>query len=294
MPLPPRPRHPVPSLQGLRSARGALKGGALGIALAVSGCGGGGASLDLPEPDRERGVGTAAAVLGAPELAQIEEALGALDAGGASPTANDLRDRGSDAADLLRLHGLMPVHYGRYYLPVRGRAPVRVPSPPSGRPAEPAHVAGYLAGRHPALVSELVVVAADLQGPAGAAVLEVARLYADASRVAIVPERSLLFALWTPPVTTVEGAMAYLDAPTWSRGSIRAIVLVQPSGNLAPLRVRAESGGVALSTVTAANAERRPEDEAAELARRLLQRLRGLVRRDTASLAPPVTGLEGR
>ena len=138
----------------------------------------------------------------------------------------------------LREARLQPAMEGRYRLRSR-----------FGRPSG---YAGYVGGKHPLAVrgdtsgvpvaSQAVLVCADLaegETPAeAAALLEVARLYGRASQYTIMPERSVIFALW-PRLAAQEdpaaGLRTYLEQPTWQLDRVRAVLYV----GLAPRR-RAE------------------------------------------------------
>lgn len=102
---------------------------------------------------------------------------------------------------------------------------------PSGAGAEkPFGVAGYVSGKRPVLERELVIVCAGWAGeeegepPLGAAaLLELARNYAYFGRFSLVPERTMLFAVWAEGP---EGLAAYLRAPTWPLANVHALVYV--------------------------------------------------------------------
>ena len=91
-------------------------------------------------------------------------------------------------------------------------------------------VAGYVVGKHPVRQRELVVVGAAL--PAGgaaptgaAAVLELARAYSAFAAFGLVPERTVLFALWPG----AGGLSAYLETPTWAIEDTRAVLSLDPA-----------------------------------------------------------------
>ena len=140
------------------------------LTLPASGCGGGEVPLTLASSERS-GIGEGRGVVGSPSAESIDDMLDDLPRRGENLSAGARRSRAGDAADWMRVAGLMPVHYGQYYLPLPGSDPIRVLTPPSGTPSVPAHVAGYLTGRHPAHQPELVLVGVELVGAPAAAVL---------------------------------------------------------------------------------------------------------------------------
>jgi len=127
------------------------------------------------------------------------------------------------AADHLRRAGLQPALPPSFLLAHPGAASG------DGR-AEPdpaaAHVLGYVAGRNPTYADELVLVVAALEGPAGAAVLEAARLLAADARDAIRPEATVGILLLGPPRAGVPGAEDYLRRPTWALERITRVLVV--------------------------------------------------------------------
>lgn len=94
------------------------------------------------------------------------------------------------------------------------------------------NIMGYVAGKHPTLAHELVIVCADLDaaghvagvrtidldhlGARSAALLELARNYGYFARLLSVPERTVLFALWSGGRLGHAGLREYLDKPTWT------------------------------------------------------------------------------
>ena len=171
----------------------------------------------------------------------------------------------------------------------------------------PSGYAGYVGGKHPLgargdtsgvpVAEQAVLVCADLAGGEApveaAALLEVARLYGRASQYTVMPERSVVFALWPrlaaqdDPLT---GLRAYLEQPTWRLDRVRAVLYVGLSArrraevqalldeyDLPLYRVgapseeekRASMGAAAGSPETAAS----PVSRARELAERTHQRL---------------------
>lgn len=113
------------------------------------------------------------------------------------------------AARQMRAAGLMPVQASSFFLRPGAR-----------------DVLGYVPGRHPSHADTLVVVVADLEGAAAAAVLETARRLALEALDTQVPNRSLLFALWDPARDQRSGLSGYLAHPTWGLDRVARVVLV--------------------------------------------------------------------
>lgn len=99
---------------------------------------------------------------------------------------------------------------------------------------------GFQPGKHPRLASDLVIVCADLDaigaiggvgvfdsqhlGTGAAAVLEVARLYSTFARYWPLPERSILFAIWSGAQIGQAGLKAYLRHPPWMLERTRGVI----------------------------------------------------------------------
>ena len=128
------------------------------------------------------------------------------------------------AARRMEVAGLMPARDPSFLLAMgkEGRSPSLIAV---SDPAQ-SHVLGYVTGRHPSYYDELVLVVADLDRPAAAAALEVARVLAEQARDTQVPERTVLFALWAPPRTGIFGLQDYLAHPTWGLDSVTRVLLV--------------------------------------------------------------------
>ena len=128
-------------------------------------------------------------------------------------------------------------------------------------PNDPLGYVGYVGGKHPPVAREAVLVCADLTGrelagtgnaldaPSGeafateaTALLEVARVYGIASQYSLLPERSVIFALWPRPLGADPSPLAalrgYLRQPTWRLDKVRAVIYV---GLPAPLRAEARA-----------------------------------------------------
>lgn len=104
------------------------------------------------------------------------------------------------------------------------------------------NVLGFLAGKHPVRRQELVVVCADLDavgsmggvrtldlqnlGTHAAALLELARNYGILSGYRSVPERTLLFAVFSGSRLGNAGLRAYLQNPLWELGKTVSMVYV--------------------------------------------------------------------
>lgn len=104
------------------------------------------------------------------------------------------------------------------------------------------NVLGYTPGKHPALAEELVIVCADLDavgtfagvptldtahlGVGATALLEVAEHYAFFARFESLPERSVLFAVFSGGRQGHAGLRAYLRHPLWALDHTRAVIYV--------------------------------------------------------------------
>jgi hypothetical protein len=106
------------------------------------------------------------------------------------------------------------------------------------------NVLGFVAGKDPVLRHELVIVAAELDGiglPGSslvldgrhmgegvAAVLELARFYSRLATYWPLPQRSLLFAVWSGARQGHQGLKAYLQQPLWDLHATRQILYLDP------------------------------------------------------------------
>jgi hypothetical protein len=148
------------------------------------------------------------------------------------PDAKPVADYVSAA---MRRAWLQPGVEGRYRL-------WRAPGPPQG-------YVGYAAGKNPLTVEDgappvaqqAVIVCADLTGaeaaPEAAALLEVARVYGIASQYTLMPERSVIFALWPRGPAQddpLAGLRAFLRTPTWRLENVRALLYVGLPPRLGP------------------------------------------------------------
>lgn len=96
------------------------------------------------------------------------------------------------------------------------------------------NVLGYAPGKHPSLHRQLVIVCADLDpgvtdplGATGAAaVLGTSQQVGRLTRLWALPERTILFALWSPGEQGVDGLAAYLADPLWSLDRTVSVVYV--------------------------------------------------------------------
>jgi hypothetical protein len=128
------------------------------------------------------------------------------------------------------------------------------------------NIGGYVTGKHPVLLRELVIVCADLDavgrmgrvrtldyahlGAGVSALLELARNYSYYNRFWEAPERSILFAVWSGGRTGNAGLRAYLNAPTWPLEQTRAVVyLGLDAPEVGAVRALLEPHGVPLYTV---------------------------------------------
>jgi hypothetical protein len=128
------------------------------------------------------------------------------------------------------------------------------------------NVLGYVPGKHPAHANDLVIVCSDLdaRGRAGSAravdlarfgtgtsaLLELARNYGAFSGYSVIPERTVLFAVWSGSLYGHAGLREYLEKPVWALDKTRAVVYV----GLAPeqeseVRSILEERGIALIVV---------------------------------------------
>ena len=112
--------------------------------------------------------------------------------------------------------------------------------------AEAINVGGYLAGRHPTLMRELVIVAAPLDSPRLVrgqrlvdvddrgtyltTLLEVARNEADVSMRWIHPVRSVLFVGLSGSRSGHQGLNAFLDRLPWERQHVKRIIFIGLDG----------------------------------------------------------------
>jgi len=104
------------------------------------------------------------------------------------------------------------------------------------------NILGYTPGKHPVRAEDLVIVCADLDavgtfagvptldtdhlGVGAAALLEVAQQYAFFARFESLPERSILFAVFSGARQGHAGLRAYLHHPLWALDHTRAVVYV--------------------------------------------------------------------
>ncbi len=108
-------------------------------------------------------------------------------------------------------------------------------------------VAGIVPGRRPYLRDTLVVVAAALDGPHAATLVEMARAVAlEANTRGAMPERSVMVALWPAGLTPEQGVAAVRAFPLWPADAVR-MTLVLADG-LAPGLGTPESPVVAFQT----------------------------------------------
>lgn len=88
-------------------------------------------------------------------------------------------------------------------------------------------VAGIVPGRRPGLRDTLVVVAAAIDGPHAATLIETARAVAErANTRGDMPERSVLVALWPAGLTPDQGVAAVRAFPLWPAGAVRLTLVL--------------------------------------------------------------------
>jgi hypothetical protein len=97
-------------------------------------------------------------------------------------------------------------------------------------------VAGFVPGRRAGFRDTLVVLAAAIDGPHAATLVEAARLIAEqADTHGDAPQRSVLAALWPAGLTPDDGLAAVRAFPLWPPGAVRLTVVLAdgPPGGLA-------------------------------------------------------------
>ena len=152
------------------------------------------------------------------------------------------------AARRMEAAGLMPARDPSFFIAAGGVSAAMVAS---GIDPSQAHVLGYVTGRDPGYYGELVLVAADLDRPAGAAALEVARVLALEAHDTQVPERTVLFALWAPPRTGSLGLGDFLANPTWGlEGIARVLLVASDTAAVAESKRLLDERGIASEIVT--------------------------------------------
>jgi len=109
-------------------------------------------------------------------------------------------------------------------------------------------VGGFVPGRHPRGRSELVVLGTRVDGAAVPAVVEAARVLAQRSQFATVPERTVQVAFWPGG----DGVRQVLRSSLWPRDQIRAVVVAGGDGpstvdGVPVVRLDAKAGGAALA-----------------------------------------------
>ncbi len=106
------------------------------------------------------------------------------------------------------------------------------------------HVGGYIAGKHPEYARELVIVTTDMDGlgnypgwgmfhpdypgTRAAALLEVIRNTGSYSPYLQIPERTILFLFLSGARIGDQGLRAFLQALTWEKRQVRALIYVGP------------------------------------------------------------------
>ena len=104
------------------------------------------------------------------------------------------------------------------------------------------NVIGYVPGKRPDFAREAVLVCADLDaagsfagvrtldptrlGAEAAALLELARYHAGLAQFLTIPERTVIFALWSGSRLNHAGLRAYLRNPTWALQQFHAVIYI--------------------------------------------------------------------
>ena len=122
------------------------------------------------------------------------------------------------------------------------------------------NIMGYVAGKHPQHGRELVLVCTDMDAVSdyagvptidfehfavpAAALLEVARNLSFVSRRWLLPERSVMFAVWSGSQLEHAGLRNFLEDPTWALSKIASVVYVglAPDEEAAVRAILAEKG----------------------------------------------------
>ena len=121
-----------------------------------------------------------------------------------------------------------------------GVAALELPTPwvvtvePVATSPDVVNVLGYAPGKHPSLHRQLVIVCADLDAgvtdplrvAGAAAVLGTSGQVGRFTRLWALPERTVLFALWSPGERGVEGLAAYLADPLWRLDQTVSVIYV--------------------------------------------------------------------
>ncbi|MEL7168247.1 MAG: hypothetical protein AAFN13_02310 [Bacteroidota bacterium] len=147
------------------------------------------------------------------------------------------------AAERLERYGWLPVA-GSSFLHPHFASPSFV-SEDSAR----AHVQALLPGRDGRVRSELVVVAADLDGEGAAAVLSTAQRLARRAIYESAPGRTVLIGLWGAPRTSVSGFADLARFPGWVTTEVASVLYVTADTTAAPA-VRAALSSFENATVT--------------------------------------------
>ncbi len=108
-----------------------------------------------------------------------------------------------------------------------GLSPVAGLRGPAARYAAGRLIGGFVPGRSYGLRDTLVVVAAALDGPYAATLVETSRLLtARADSQGDWPQRSILVVLWDAGLSVEDGLAAVRAFPLWPRGAVRETVVV--------------------------------------------------------------------
>lgn len=132
---------------------------------------------------------------------------------------------------------------------------------------------GFVAGKHPAMARELVLLCADLDdfgtfsgvptldtghlGVGAAALLELARQYSAFSRFGFVPERTLLFAVFSGARQGYAGLRDYFRHPLWTQAQTRSVIYLDLDRADEPdVRRLVEAHGPSFHVVSPASVDR--------------------------------------
>lgn len=85
-------------------------------------------------------------------------------------------------------------------------------------------VGGFVPGRVPARRTELVIVGGSLDGPEAPILIEAVQRIARDAQTRLVPERTVLLALWRGRRSGPSGLQDMLDVPLWPAAKRRAVL----------------------------------------------------------------------
>ncbi|MEM8598419.1 MAG: hypothetical protein AAGF99_00725 [Bacteroidota bacterium] len=161
-------------------------------------------------------VGTTAPASSAGSESEVRSALRQL------VPDEDARFLQTDQAELLLYAAERLQRYG--WSPVAGATFMRRHPGAASADSGQAHVLGLLPGRDGRVRSELVVVAADLNGEGTAAVLSVAQRLAQRALYEYTPGRTVLVGLWGAPRLGAGGFADLVRFPGWVPSEITSVL----------------------------------------------------------------------